>query len=51
MADERYHFALEMDGYCFNRAVKAFVNVMPDSSYTVRGHSGSWDRSRRAGRK
>lgn len=51
LSNEKYHFVLEMDGYVFNRAARAFLNVMPESGYTVRGHSGSWDRSRRAGRK
>lgn len=51
LLDGKYHFVLEMDGYVFNKAAKAFLNVMPQSGYTVRGHSGSWDRSRRAGRE
>jgi hypothetical protein len=29
----------------------AFVNVFPESEYAVRGHTGSWDRSRPAGRE
>jgi hypothetical protein len=29
----------------------AFVNVMPESEYAVRGHTGSWDRKQAAGRE
>jgi hypothetical protein len=29
----------------------AFINVFPESEYAVRGHTGSWDRTRPAGRE
>lgn len=49
--DTRYHFLLEEDGYLLNKGSMAFVNVMPQDEYTVRGHSGGWDRSIPAGRE
>lgn len=49
--DTSYHFLLEKEGYILNRGAMAFVNVLPEAEYSVRGHSGSWDRSRPAGRE
>ena len=55
--DTTYHFLLEKDeqdessGYILNRGNMAFVNVMADSEYAVRGHSGGWDRNLPAGRE
>lgn len=50
--DERYHFLLEEEGYVLNRgAPMAFVNVMADSEYPVRGHSSGWNKNKPAGRE
>jgi len=49
--DTAYHFLLEEDGYLLNRGSMAFVNVMPQAEYSVRGHSGGWDRTVPAGRE
>lgn len=49
--DTRYHFLLEEEGYLLNRGAMAFVNVMPQAEYSVRGHSGGWDRSKAATRE
>lgn len=49
--DFRYHFLLEEEGYLLNKGAMAFVNVMPEAEYSVRGHTGGWDRSRPAGRE
>ena len=49
--DTNYHFLLEEDGYLLNRGSMAFVNVMPQAEYSVRGHSGGWDRTLPAGRE
>lgn len=49
--DTQYHFLLEADGYILNRAAMAFVNVITEAEYAVRGHSSSWDRTKPAGRE
>jgi hypothetical protein len=49
--DYRYHFLFEEEGYILNRAKPAFLNVMSNNEYTVRGHSSGWDRSKPAGRE
>lgn len=49
--DTQYHFLLEEEGYLLNRGSMAFVNVMPQAEYSVRGHSGGWDRTVPAGRE
>lgn len=49
--DTSYHFLLEEEGYLLNRGAMAFVNVMPQAEYSVRGHSGGWDRAKAAGRE
>lgn len=49
--DTRYHFLLEQEGYVLNRAKPAFLNVMSESEYTVRGHSSGWDRTQPANRE
>jgi hypothetical protein len=50
-ADGQYHFLLEDEGYLLNRGSMAFVNVMPEAEYSVRGHTGGWDRTKAAGRE
>ena len=50
-ADPQYHFLLEEEGYMLNRGSMAFVNVMPEAEYSVRGHTGGWDRTKPAGRE
>ena len=50
-ADTQYHFLLEEEGYMLNRGSMAFVNVMPEAEYSVRGHTGGWDRTKPAGRE
>jgi hypothetical protein len=50
-SDPSYHFLLEDDGYVLNRGAMAFVNVMSEAEYSVRGHTGGWDRTRAAGRE
>ena len=50
-ADPQYHFLLEEEGYMLNRGSMAFVNVMPEAEYSVRGHTGGWDRTKAAGRE
>jgi hypothetical protein len=50
-ADPQYHFLLEEEGYLLNRGSMAFVNVMPEAEYSVRGHTGGWDRTKPAGRE
>ena len=37
-----YHFLLENDGYLLNRRSMAFINVIANSEYVVRGHSSSY---------
>jgi hypothetical protein len=49
--DTSYHFLLESAGYILNRGSMAFVNVMPESEYSVRGHSSGWDRNQPAARE
>eukprot|EP00604_Paraphysomonas_vestita_P001180 CAMPEP_0174822884 /NCGR_PEP_ID=MMETSP1107-20130205/19402_1 /TAXON_ID=36770 /ORGANISM="Paraphysomonas vestita, Strain GFlagA" /LENGTH=409 /DNA_ID=CAMNT_0016043229 /DNA_START=101 /DNA_END=1327 /DNA_ORIENTATION=- len=49
--DHTCHFLLEETGYLLNRGGMAFVNVLYDHKNIVRGHSGSWDRTRPAGRE
>ena len=49
--DERYHFLLEEEGFMLNRKTLAFVNVIPNSDYAVRGHSSGWDKGHKAGRE
>lgn len=46
-----YHFLLEKDGYILNSALMAFINVLPENDYPVRGHSTSWKRNRPARRE
>jgi hypothetical protein len=46
-----YHFLIEEEGYLLNRGAMAFVNVMPEAEYSVRGHTSGWDRTRPAGRE
>mmetsp|Transcript_28150 Transcript_28150/g.38699 ORF Transcript_28150/g.38699 Transcript_28150/m.38699 type:complete len:560 (-) Transcript_28150:12-1691(-) len=49
--DTQYHFLIEEAGYVLNKRSMAFVTVMPEAEYSVRGHSGGWDRSKPAGRE
>jgi len=42
--DTSYHFLLEEEGYLLNRGTMSFVNVMPEADYSIRGHSGGWNR-------
>ena len=42
--DTSYQFLLEDEGYLLNRGSMAFVNVMPEADYSIRGHSGGWNR-------
>jgi hypothetical protein len=49
--DERYHFLLEEAGYLLNKGSMAFVNVLPEAEYGVRGHTSGWDRTKAAGRQ
>jgi hypothetical protein len=46
-----YHFLVENDGYLLNRRNMAFVNVISNSEYAVRGHSGGWNVNIPAGRE
>jgi hypothetical protein len=46
-----YHFLLEKEGYILNRDLTAFINVLPENDYPVRGHSSGWNRNRPAGRE
>jgi hypothetical protein len=46
-----YHFLIETDGFLLNRKAMAFVNVIANTEYAVRGHSGGWDTSIPAGRE
>lgn len=39
-SDEKYHFLLEEEGYVLNRKSMAFLNVITDENYVVRGHGG-----------
>ena len=49
--DERYHFLLEEAGYLLNKGSMAFINVLPEAEYGVRGHTSGWDRTKAAGRQ
>jgi hypothetical protein len=49
--DTQYHFLLEEEGYLLNKGSMAFVNVMPEAEYSVRGHTGGWDRTKAASRE
>eukprot|EP00596_Hydrurales_sp_CCMP1899_P002156 CAMPEP_0119035306 /NCGR_PEP_ID=MMETSP1177-20130426/2235_1 /TAXON_ID=2985 /ORGANISM="Ochromonas sp, Strain CCMP1899" /LENGTH=478 /DNA_ID=CAMNT_0006993353 /DNA_START=161 /DNA_END=1594 /DNA_ORIENTATION=+ len=49
--DQQYHFLLEEEGYLLNRGSMAFLNVMPEAEYSIRGHTGGWDRTKAAGRE
>jgi hypothetical protein len=37
-----YHFRLEKDGYILNRGAMAFVNIINNADYPVRGHSSDY---------
>lgn len=50
-ADDTYHFLLEDEGYMLNKHSMAFVNVMAESEYSVRGHSSGWNRDKPARRE
>lgn len=41
--DTAYHFLLENEGFVLNRRSTAFLNVISNSEYAVRGHSSGWD--------
>eukprot|EP01038_Epipyxis_sp_PR26KG_P011457 gene11457-15349_t len=47
----QYHFLFENEGYVLNKGSMAFINVMPESEYTVRGHSSGWDKTKAAKRE
>jgi hypothetical protein len=49
--DQQYHFLLEEEGYMLNRGSMAFLNVLPEAEYSIRGHTGGWDRTKAAGRE
>jgi hypothetical protein len=49
--DTTYHFLLEEDGYVLNKGNMAFVNVMPENEYSVRGHSNGYSRNSPARRE
>lgn len=49
--DRNYHFLIEDGGYLLNRGSMAFVNVMPEAEYSVRGHTSGWDRTKASGRQ
>ena len=51
LADPQYHFLLEDEGYILNRGAMAFINVLAEAEYPVRGHSGGYNRKRAAGRE
>jgi hypothetical protein len=47
-----YHWLLEKDGYVLNKELMAFINVLPENDYPVRGHSGSgWNGKKPAKRE
>lgn len=50
-SDERYHFLLEEEGYLLNKGSMAFVNILPEAEYGVRGHTSNWDRTKAADRQ
>lgn len=41
--DTAYHFLIENEGFLLNRRSMAFVNVLANAEYVVRGHSGGWN--------
>lgn len=51
LSDPSYHFLLESDGFVLHRESLAFINVIPESDYPVRGHSGGWNRKKPATRE
>ena len=51
ISDTQYHFLLEQEGYILNRGSMAFVNVLPEADYSVRGHTSGWDRTKAADRE
>lgn len=44
--DPSYHFLLEKDGFILNKEAMAFINIIPESDYPARGHSGGWNRNK-----
>lgn len=46
-----YHFLVESDGFLLNRGTMAFINVLAETDYPVRGHSGGWRRNKPAKRE
>jgi hypothetical protein len=46
-----YHFLLEKEGYILNKELTAFINVLPENDYPVRGHSSGWNRDKPARRE
>ena len=51
-ADDRsYHFLIEDGGYILNRGAMAFLNIMPEADYSVRGHTSGWDRTKASDRQ
>ncbi len=51
LQDPSYHFWLETDGYVLNRESMAFINIIPETDYPARGHSGGWNRKKPATRE
>lgn len=50
--DHSYHFLLEKEGYILNRGMYAFVNVIANQNFLVRGHAtSSWSKPRPARRE
>lgn len=49
--DNKYQFLLEEAGYVLNKGAMAFLSVMAQSEYGIRGHTSGWDRTRAAGRE
>eukprot|EP00607_Mallomonas_marina_P000885 CAMPEP_0182437496 /NCGR_PEP_ID=MMETSP1167-20130531/85083_1 /TAXON_ID=2988 /ORGANISM="Mallomonas Sp, Strain CCMP3275" /LENGTH=424 /DNA_ID=CAMNT_0024630437 /DNA_START=130 /DNA_END=1401 /DNA_ORIENTATION=- len=47
----QYHFLLEEEGYIMNRGAMAFLNVMTQAEYGIRGHTSGWDRTKASGRE
>ncbi len=43
--DTTYHFLIENEGFVLNRRSMAFLNVISNSEYAVRGHSSGWGAS------
>jgi hypothetical protein len=47
-----YHWLLEKAGDILNKELMAFINVLPENDYPVRGHSGTgWNRKKPAKRE